>query len=184
MSIVVPTLAGGQSKDVFDLSPEELKGVQVYSASMYLQSDREAPSSVTVMTADQIRQFGYRTLADVLRSVRGFDVTYDRNYAYVGVRGFSRPGAYNDDVLLLIDGHRLNDNVYNSAQIGTAFPLDIDLISRIEVVREPSSSLCGTSAFLAAINVITTPSFLTGNRSGTSMSYRTCKKFTHACGAL
>jgi outer membrane receptor for ferrienterochelin and colicins len=155
MSITVPTLAGGQSKDVFDLSPEELKSVQVYSASMYLQSDREAPSSVTVITADQIRQFGYRTLADVLRSVRGFDVTYDRNYAYVGVRGFSRPGAYNDDVLLLIDGHRLNDNVYNSAQIGTEFPLDIDLISRIEIVRGPSSSLYGTSAFLAVINVIT-----------------------------
>jgi outer membrane receptor for ferrienterochelin and colicins len=155
MSIVVPTLAGGQSKDVFDLSPEELKGVQVYSASMYLQSDREAPASVTVITADQIRQFGYRTLADVLRSVRGFDVTYDRNYAYVGVRGFSRPGSYNDDVLLLIDGHRLNDNVYNSAQIGTEFPLDIDLISRIEIVRGPSSSLYGTSALLAVINVIT-----------------------------
>lgn len=155
MSIVIPTSAGGQSKDVFDLSPEELKGVQVYSASMYLQSDREAPSSVTVISADQIRQFGYRTLADVLRSVRGFDVTYDRNYAYVGVRGFSRPGGYNDDVLLLINGHRLNDNVYNSAQIDTEFPLDIDLISRIEIVRGPSSSLYGTSAFLAVINVIT-----------------------------
>lgn len=155
MSILLPTLADGQSQDVFDLSPEELKSVQVYSASLYLQSDREAPASVTVITADQIRQFGYRTLADVLRSVRGFDVTYDRNYAYVGVRGFSRPGGYNDDLLLLIDGHRLNDNVYNSAQIGTEFPLDIDLISRIEVVRGPSSSLYGTSAFLAVINVIT-----------------------------
>lgn len=85
ISIIFPPLAGGQSKDVFDFSPEELKSVEVYSASLYLQSDREAPSSVTVITADQIRQFGYRTLADVLRSVRGFDVTYDRNYAYVGV---------------------------------------------------------------------------------------------------
>lgn len=155
ISIIFPALAGGQSKDVFDFSPEELKSVEVYSASLYLQSDREAPSSVTVITADQIRQFGYRTLADVLRSVRGFDVTYDRNYAYVGARGFSRPGGYNDDVLLLIDGHRLNDNVYNSAQIGTEFPLDIDLIARIEIVRGPSSSLYGTSAFLAVINVIT-----------------------------
>jgi outer membrane receptor for ferrienterochelin and colicins len=153
--VAAPAVACGQSKDIMDLSPEALKNVQVYSASMYMQSDREAPSSVTVITADQIRHFGYRTLADALRSVRGFEVTYDRNYAYVGVRGFSSPGGYNDQVLLLINGHRLNDNVYNSAQVGTEFPLDIDLIERIEIVRGPSSSLYGASAFLAVINVIT-----------------------------
>ena len=155
MMIVAPKAASGQSKDIMDFTPEALKSVQVYSASMYMQSDREAPSSVTVITSDQIRQFGYRTLADALRSVRGFDVTYDRNYVYVGVRGFSSPGGYNDQVLLLINGHRLNDNVYNSAQLGTEFPLDIDLVERIEIVRGPSSSLYGASAFLAVINVIT-----------------------------
>jgi len=138
-----------------DLNPEALKKIQVYSASMYLQSDREAPSAVTIITADQIRQFGYRTLAEALRSVRGFDITYDRNYTYVGVRGFARPSGYNDQVLLLINGHRLNDTVYNSAQLGTEFPLDIALIERIEIVRGPSSSLYGASAFLAVINVIT-----------------------------
>jgi len=155
MSIAAPTAASGQSKDIMDLSPEALHTVQVYSASMYLQSDREAPSSVTVITADQLRQFGYRTLADALRSVRGFDVTYDRNYTFVGVRGFSRPGGYNDQILLLINGHRLNDNVYDQADLGTEFPLDVDLIERIEIVRGPSSSLYGTSAFVAVINVIT-----------------------------
>ena len=155
ISLVTFAVASGQSKDIMDLSPEELKNVQVYSASMYLQSDREAPSAVTVITADQIRKFGYRTLGDALRSVRGFDITYDRNYTSVGVRGFSRPGGYNDQVLLLINGHRLNDNIYNSAQLGTEFPLDIDLVERIEIVRGPSSSLYGSSAFLAVINVMT-----------------------------
>ncbi len=144
-----------QNVDAMDLSPEELKTVHVYTASMYLQSDREAPSSVTIVTADQIRKFGYRTLAEILNSVRGFYVNYDRNYNYVGVLGFSQPGDYNDHVLLLIDGHRMNDNVYGQALIGTGFPLDIDLIDRVEVVRGPSSSLYGASAFLAVINVIT-----------------------------
>lgn len=155
--ILLATLATayGQSTDVMDLSLEELKHVQVYSASMHMQSDREAPSAVTVITADQIRQFGYRTLGEALRSVRGFDVTYDRNYTLIGVRGFSRPGGYNDQILLLINGHRLNDNIYDSAQLGTEFPLDIDLVERIEIVRGPSSSLYGTSAMLAVVNVIT-----------------------------
>src|ERR1700726_4982026 len=99
-----------QHNDIIDLSLEDLKQVQVYSASMYLQDDRQAPSSVTVVTADEIRKCGYRTLADILRSVRGFYVSYDRNYSYVGVRGFSRPGDYNSRILLLLNGHRLTDN--------------------------------------------------------------------------
>jgi len=86
ISIAGPTGARAQGNDIMDLSPGALKNVQIYSASMYLQSDREAPSSMTVITAEQIRQFGYRTLADALSSVRGFDVTYDRNSSYLGVR--------------------------------------------------------------------------------------------------
>lgn len=155
VSLGTIAMASGQSTNIMELSPEELSHVQVYSASMYLQSDREAPSAVTVITAEQIRQFGYRTLGDVLRSVRGFDITYDRNYTSVGVRGLSRPGGYNDQVLLLINGHRLNDNIYNQAQLGTEFPLDLDSVERIEIVRGPGSALYGTSALLAVINVIT-----------------------------
>ena len=96
-----------------------------------------------------------RPLADILRGVRGFYVTNDRNYSYLGVRGFSRPGDYNARVLLLVDGHRLNDNIFGSALLGTEFPLDIELIDRVEIIRGPSSSLYGASAFFAVINIIT-----------------------------
>ena len=89
----------------------------------------------------KFKRYGYRTLADILRSVRGFYVTNDRNYSYLGVRGFSRPGDYNARILLLVDGHRLNDNIFGAALIGTEFPLDVDLIERVEIIRGPSSSL-------------------------------------------
>ncbi|MBP1728631.1 MAG: outer rane receptor for ferrienterochelin and colicin [Deltaproteobacteria bacterium] len=135
----------------------EIKVENVYSASRFEQSVTEAPASVSIITADDIRKSGYRTLADILNSVRGFYVSNDRNYSYLGVRGFSRPGDYNTRVLLMIDGHRLNDNIYDQAQIGTEFPLDVDLIERVEIVRGPGSSLYGTSAFFAVINVVTRP---------------------------
>jgi iron complex outermembrane receptor protein len=140
------------------LSLEELSRLRidsVYAASRHSQKVTDAPSSITIVTSDDIRRFGYRTLADVLRSVRGFYITNDRNYSYLGVRGFSRPGDYNARVLLLVDGHRLNDNIFGAALIGTEFPMDVDLIDRVEIIRGPSSSLYGSNAFFAVINVIT-----------------------------
>jgi outer membrane receptor for ferrienterochelin and colicins len=159
LGVLSTLLAGGsmiaRAQDFTDVPLEDLKHVQVYSASMYLQESREAPASVTIVTRDQIRRFGYRTLTEILGSVRGFYITYDRNYSYVGVRGFSRPGDYNSRILLLLNGHRLNDNVYDEALVGSEFQIDVSLIDRVEIVRGPSSSLYGTSAFFAVVNVVT-----------------------------
>ena len=143
------------ARDLGDVSLQELGNIQVYSASKHLQNASDAPSSVTVITADEIQKYGYRTLAEILQSVRGFYVTYDRDYAFVGVRGFGRLGDWNSRVLLLIDGHRINNNVDGQAMIGTEFMVDVDLIERVEIIRGPSSSLYGADAFLAVINVIT-----------------------------
>ncbi len=141
--------------DLTTMSIEDLMNVSVYSASKHQQKATEAPSSVSVVTADEIRRYGYRTLADILKSLRSFYVTYDRNYNYIGVRGFAPPGDFNTRLLLLVDGHRINDGVYDTAAVGTEFLLDVDLIDRVEVIRGPSSSLYGSNAFFGVINVIT-----------------------------
>lgn len=82
--------------------------IKVVSASRYEQSLSDAPSSVTIITDQDIKHYGYKTLGDVLRDVEGFDVIYDRNYEYVGVRGFARLGDYSTRILLLLNGHILN----------------------------------------------------------------------------
>jgi outer membrane receptor for ferrienterochelin and colicins len=141
-----------------DMSIEELMSVSVdsvYGASGFEQKVTEAPASVTIITSEEIQRYGYRTLADILRTVPGFYVTYDRNYSYLGVRGFGLPGQYNNTVALTIDGHRTNDNIFDAALIGTEFPLDVDLIQRVEVIRGPNSSQYLASAFLAVINIVT-----------------------------
>jgi iron complex outermembrane receptor protein len=127
----------------------------VIGASKYQQDVTDAPASVSIVTSDDIRKGGYRTLSEILNSVRGYYTTYNRGYSFVGLRGFSPLGDYGTRLLVLVDGHRLNDAVYEQAPIGSDFPIDIDLIDRIEVIRGPGSSLYGTNAFLAVINVIT-----------------------------
>ena len=80
------------------LGIEELSHVKVYSASRRLEEIRDSPSSVSVTTADEIHHHGWRTLGDVLRSLRGFYTAYDWNYTDVGVRGFLRPGDFNSRI--------------------------------------------------------------------------------------
>ena len=155
-----PALAQNKSDapNLLDMSIEDLMSVEidsVYGASGFKQKVTEAPASVTIITSDEIQKYGYRILADILRNVRGFYVTYDRNYSYLGVRGYGPAGDYNSRIAVLIDGHRLNDNIYDAATIGTEFPIDVDLIDRVEVIRGPNSSLYVASAFLGVINIIT-----------------------------
>jgi len=127
----------------------------VYGASKYEQKVTKAPASVSIVTADEIRKYGYRTFAEILSSLKGFYTTNDRNYGFAGVRGFGLPSDYNTRLLLLIDGHRFNDNIYDAFDITAGFPVDIDIIERVEVVRGPASSIYGTNAFFGVINVIT-----------------------------
>lgn len=143
------------ARDLTELSLEQLLDVPIVSASRFSQKASEAPAAVTVITQDDIRQYGWRTLAEVLRSVRGFYIHSDRDYEFVGVRGFARPQDYNSRLLLLIDGHRTNDVVFDQAYIGTDAMLDLDLVDRIEIVRGPGSSVYGGNAVFGVVNLIT-----------------------------
>jgi iron complex outermembrane receptor protein len=133
----------------------EGEGQVVIAAARYKQMLGEAPASVTIVTAREIQQYGWRTLADVFRSVRGFYVSDDRNYSYLGARGFSRPGDFNIRILALLNGHTLNDDIYQAFLLGRESGVDLDLVDRIEIVRGPGSALYGTSAFFAVVNIIT-----------------------------
>jgi iron complex outermembrane receptor protein len=65
-------------------------------------------------------------------------MTYDRDYDYLGYRCLSGPGDYNTRILMLLDIIRLNDEVHHQAPVVTDFPLDMDLVERIEIIRGPS----------------------------------------------
>jgi len=126
----------------------------VYSASRHEQPIAQAPAAVTVITRTEIRQFGYRSLSQALASVPGFFITDDRGYTYVGVRGLGIPTDYNIRLLFLLNGLPLNDKYYGTF-IPELTPDMFDAIERIEVVKGPGSSLYGSDALFAVINIIT-----------------------------
>jgi outer membrane receptor for ferrienterochelin and colicins len=140
---------------LYDLPLDQLVNVEVVSASRFKQKSSEAPSAVDVVTAKDIQNYGWRTLADALTAMRGLYVRNDRNYSYLGNRGFSHTGDYNSRVLFMIDGRRINDAIFDQGFIGEEFMVDMNLIERIEYLPGSGSSVYGGNALLGVINVIT-----------------------------
>ncbi len=135
---------------------------EVQAASKALSSVDESPASITVLTAEEIRAFGWRTLAEALQAVRGVFIADDRIYQRVGIRGFAPPGDLNTRVLILWDGHAMNDVWAGQGYAGRDLAVDLDEVERIEVVRGPGSALYGTGAFFAVINVVSRTSLDAG----------------------
>lgn len=159
------TAHGADTDPLFDTDLDTLVRLEtVVDAGRFPQKRINAPSRVTIVTAQDIEAYGYRTLADVLRSMRGLFTTYDRNYHYLGARGFSRPGDYNTRVMILVDGMRLADPVYNQGSIGSAFPVDLSLVKRVEFLPGPGSAAYGNNALLGLINVVTRNPVPSANR--------------------
>lgn len=158
--VTMPGTAVAQAP-ALELSLDSLLNTRISAASKYEQTTAEAPASVTILTSDMLERRGYSRLGQVLEAVRGFYLTDDRNYSYLGTRGFSRPTDYNNRILVLIDGHTVNEHVWGGGPIGDDLPINLAAIERIEVIRGPGSALYGSSAMFAVINIVT--------RTGTSI---------------
>ena len=141
--------------DAISMELEDLMQVSIVSTPKFAENPERIPSVVSIISAADIRLYGWRTLGAALRSLQGFNVTDDHTYAYGGVRGISQPGDYRPRQQILIDGQAMNENIYASAPADSAFPLDIGLIERIEVIRGPSAAIYGGDAMFGVINVVT-----------------------------
>ena len=160
--------------DLDDLSLEQLLDVKVVSASKFEQLGRDAPSAVQVISREEIQRHGWRTLTEALNTLPGLYVSNDKAYDFQGARGFQIPGDYNTRFLLLVDGQRNNDNMYESAMTGIEGWLDLSAVERIEYIPGPGSALYGSNAMFGVINVITRQGEASGgNQAELRLSQRT-----------
>lgn len=146
--------ASTDAASLADLALEDLLQVDVLSASRFSQSITEAPATVTVIGEDELRQRDYRHLAEALVTVPGVYSSNDRNYTMLGVRGFNRPGDYGSRILLLTDGARRNDPVYDQALFGNEAPVEMDWVKRLEFVAGPASAVYGSNALFGTVNAV------------------------------
>ncbi|MEP7236609.1 MAG: TonB-dependent receptor plug domain-containing protein [Ferruginibacter sp.] len=150
------SLAQKDTEDVnklLGLSLEDLMNIKVVTASGYMQTTAEAPSTIQVITSKQITERGYEQLEDALRDIPGIDMIHINGYAptFIYFRGMY--GAENLRALLMIDGIAENNLIGSNDIAGPAYSLHN--VDRIEVIWGPASALYGANAFGGVINIIT-----------------------------
>ena len=124
----------------------------ILSATKLEQSSKDVPGSVTVITADQIRERGITNIPEALRFVPGMLMTqasaHDYRVSYHGTNGLIPRRMQ-----ILVDGVSVYRN--GLARIDwLQLPIPVENIERIEVIRGPSSATYGSNSFQAAINII------------------------------
>ncbi|WP_085317096.1 TonB-dependent receptor plug domain-containing protein [Derxia lacustris] len=165
--LAVLLMAGARgADDPTELSLEELAVEPVFSGSKFPQRRADVPGAVSIITADDIRANGWRSFDEVLGALRGVFVSNDHAYHYLSARGFGRPGEYNPRFLFLLDGQRLNEDVFGQAPVGRDLPVDVGLIERVEFISGPGSASFGSGAFIGTVNIVTRePAALPGPRA-------------------
>jgi len=126
----------------------------VVTATRDTQEIRKAPSSVTVITAEEIEKSGATTVVealDKLESIQFRTSSGNSSQAYIDMRGIGGDNPYGK-ILVMLDGRRLNRTDMSSINW---LEIPVDTIEKIEVVRGPGSVLYGDAAIGGVINIIT-----------------------------
>lgn len=157
LAVCLPTGEAGATggEDLSAVPFAQLVQREVVSASTLVRQISDSPSAVAIVTAEDIRAYGYRTIADVISGMRGLYTTGDRRYAYMGGRGFGAPGDYTGRIMVLIDGYVTQDSLFNQAYIDESGLLDLALVDRVEYVPGTGSVTYGNNAMLGIINIVT-----------------------------
>lgn len=142
--------------ELFDMSLEELMNVKIVGSTRTPETLTSVPSAVSVYSAEEIKLMGVRTLEELMNYVPGFSSVRsgDSGYRNVPTVRSKRSGATGKEILVIIDGQRLNSDFSGSAFVFNN-QIPVANFQRVEFIRGPGSSLYGSNAFMGIINIVT-----------------------------
>jgi len=149
----LPPSEQSEADELLELSIEQLMHVTVTSAGKKEQPLAETAAAIFVITGEDIRRGGFRSIPEALRLAPGIQVAQiSANQWAITSRGFNSP--FSNKLLVLIDGR----TVYTPAFGGVFWDVQDTLledVDRIEVIRGPGGTLWGQNAVNGVINIIT-----------------------------
>lgn len=135
---------------------EQLLDLPIAALSRRTETTADAPGAVFVLTGEDLRAQGARTLTEALRTVPGLFVYEDGHWPTLGFRGVGLLADYSTRVLFLVDGHPIGDSLgMGRSYIGRDLPIPLTAIRRVEIIKGPVGAVYGPTAFLGVVNVVT-----------------------------
>lgn len=126
------------------------------TASQSLESASAAPATSTSISADDLRRFGIRSLDEAINYLALGMLTQNPLHSVdIGARGVLMTADFGNHVLLLVNGHAMNEQFDGTAYFERGAAIPFDLIDHIEIILGPGSVLYGSNAMLGVINIIT-----------------------------
>ncbi len=133
----------------FSANADALDGVEALevitiSGTKTKREINEIAATVTQVTSEQIDSLASTNIRDILRYEPGISVEGNGRF---GLAGFNIRGINGDRVLILLDGVPIADEFSFGPNLSARRDfVDIDLISTVDIVRGPASTLYGSDA--------------------------------------
>lgn len=155
LGAVSQTFAQDASEDLFDLSLEDLMEMEITSVSKKAERLQDVPSSIYVLTSEDIRKSGATTLHEMLRLIPGYWGVQDQ-YSNVrsSVRHSPTLNAIDGTMLFLLDGTPMQD-LMSSTFYFQNFDIPLSEIDRIELIRGSGGTVYGANSATGVINIFT-----------------------------
>jgi outer membrane receptor for ferrienterochelin and colicins len=154
-AVVMAVSASARAADTTDLQ-NLLSETVVVGASKSAEKGSTAPAVTTTLTAADMRRYGIRTIDEAIDFLSmGATTSNPLRTPEVGSRGVLVTRDQGNHVLLLIDGHAVNEALFGAARFGRGAGVPMEMVDRIEVILGPGSVLYGSSAMLGVINIVT-----------------------------
>lgn len=154
-TLLCPPVATAQ-EDFFEQAAQYFNNERIEGVSKHAEDPKETPATVTILSREDIERWGFRTLSEVLNyaSLGNFTLS-DKRYDLVGSRGLFFFEDFNTRILVMLNGHPVNEPWSSFGGVGREMLVPLDLVERIEIVYGPSSLLYGGYSLYGIVNVVT-----------------------------
>ncbi len=152
----IQAVPASPGEEFFEQEGDYFESETIEGVSKHAEAPSETPATVTIVSRQEIERYGWRTVADVLNFASiGYATHNDRRYDFAGGRGLFFHEDFNTRILIMLDGHPLNEPWNNFGGVAREMLVPLDLAERVEIVYGPSSLLYGGYSLYGIVNVVT-----------------------------
>lgn len=174
--LVSPIAFAQQTPPAQQAQPQKIEKIEV-TGSNIKRVDAEGTAPITIITREEIERSGKQTVTELLRTLPtnaggGLSDTFNPNSFSAGASTVSLRGLGSAATLVLLNGRRIApfapaDPNFGQSAVVNLDALPLDVIDRIEILKDGASAIYGSEAVAGVVNIILRKDFTGAQIGGT-----------------